>query len=171
MTLVEIGAIATVIAASVTDQTTSRVPNVLTFSAAGLAIAAHLAAPSGSGGVFAIVGLLAGLAVFFPLFALGAMGAGDVKLMAAVGAWIGWKAVLFVALYGSVAGGVLALFVAVRQQYLKQALANIKMLFLFWWVEGVKPLPELTLESSHGVRMPYALAIAAGLAVTLWQQQ
>lgn len=171
MAAAEVAAIATVIIASVSDLSTSRIPNVLTFSAAGLAITAHLVAPDGSGGVFAIVGLLAGLAVFFPLFALGAMGAGDVKLMAAVGAWIGWKAVLFVALYGSVAGGVLALFVAVRQQYLKQALANIKMLFVFWWVEGVKPLPELTLESTRGVRLPYALAIAAGLAVTLWQQR
>ena len=62
----------------------------------------------------AALGLFVGLAVFFPLFALGAMGAGDVKLMAAVGAWIGAKPILYVALYGSVAGGVLALVVAVR---------------------------------------------------------
>ena len=115
-------------------------------------------------------GLLAGLAIFFPLFALGSMGAGDVKLMAAIGAWIGVKSILYVALYGSVAGGVLALIVALRRNYLRQALSNLKMLAVYWWVEGIKPFPALTLESTQSLRMPYALAIAAGLAVTLWQR-
>ena len=118
----------------------------------------------------AVVGLLVGLLVFFPLFALGAMGAGDVKLMAVVGAWIGAKAIIYVALYGSIAGGVLAVIVALRRNYLKQALSNVRMLLTYWWVEGVKPFPALTLESTDSLRLPYALAIAAGLAVTLWQR-
>jgi Flp pilus assembly protein TadG len=63
-----------------------------------------LAAPAGLGATHAVLGLIVGLAVFFPLFALGAMGAGDVKLMAALGAWVGWQPVILVALYGSVAG-------------------------------------------------------------------
>jgi prepilin peptidase CpaA len=117
-----------------------------------------------------VLGLFAGLAVFFPLFALRAMGAGDVKLMAAVGAWIGAVSILNVALYGSVAGGVLAVIVAIRRGYLKKALSNVKMLVTFWWVEGIKPFPALTLESKEGLRLPYAVAIAAGLAVTLWQR-
>ena len=98
------------------------------------------------------------------------MGAGDVKLMAAIGAWIGAMPILNVALYGSVAGGVFAVIVALRRSYLKQALTNVKMLVTFWWVEGIKPFPALTLESTDSLRLPYALAIAAGLAVTLWQR-
>jgi prepilin peptidase CpaA len=169
MTIAEGCAVLTAIAACVTDVSTSRIPNVLTFAAAALAIVFHVSAPGGQGFTHAGLGLIAGLAVFFPLFALGAMGAGDVKLMAAIGAWIGWLPIVWVALYGSLAGGILALAIAFRKNYLRTALHNIKMLGYFWWVEGVKPLPALTLESSQSLRMPYAVAIAAGLAVMLWR--
>jgi prepilin peptidase CpaA len=169
MTAAEGLAVLTVIAACVSDVSTSRIPNALTFAAAALALVFHAAAPAGLGVTHTALGLIVGLAVFFPLFALGAMGAGDVKLMAALGAWLGWKSVIYVALYGSLAGGVLALIVAARSRYLKQAFSNIKMLGMYWLVNGVKPLPELTLESKHSVRLPYAVAIAAGLAVALWR--
>jgi prepilin peptidase CpaA len=152
------------------DVSTSRIPNKLTFPTAALAILYHALAPSGAGLSHAALGLLVGLLVFLPLFALGAMGAGDVKLMAAVGAWIGATSIIYVALYGSIAGGVFAVIVALRRRYFKQALTNVKMLLTYWWVEGVKPFPALTLESKESLRLPYALAIAAGLAVTLWQQ-
>lgn len=169
MTIAEGFAVLTVVAACVSDVSTSRIPNALTFAAAALALVFHVAAPSGLGVTHALLGLAVGLAVFFPLFALGAMGAGDVKLMAAVGAWVGWNPVILVAVYGSVAGGALALVVAARSRYLKQAFTNIKALGTYWLVNGIKPLPELTLESKQSMRLPYAVAIAAGLAVTLWR--
>ena len=168
MTIAEAVAVAVVIVACVWDVASSRIPNVLTFTAIGLAVAFHLIV--GGGAPYAALGLLVGLAVFFPMFALGAMGAGDVKLMAALGAWIGWKAILFVALYGSLAGGALGLVIGMRRRYLRKALSNLKMLATYWWVEGVKPLPALTLEAKDSQRLPYALAIAAGLAVTVWQR-
>jgi prepilin peptidase CpaA len=167
MTIAEAVAVAVVIVACVWDVRTSRIPNVLTFTAIGLAPAFHLIV--GGGASYATLGLLVGLAVLFPMFALGAMGAGDVKLMAALGAWIGWKAILFVALYGSLAGGALGIVVGMRRRYLRKALSNLRMLATYWWVEGVKPLPALTLEAKDSQRLPYALAIAAGLAVTVWR--
>ena len=170
MTIAEYVAVAVVVVACVWDVATSRIPNVLTFTAVGLALAFHQFGPAGAGVSYAGLGLLAGLAVFFPMFALGAMGAGDVKLMAALGAWIGWKAILFVALYGSLAGGALAILIGMRRNYLRKALSNLKMLATYWWVEGVKPFPALTLEAKDSQRLPYALAIAAGLAVTVWQR-
>lgn len=170
MSTAELFAVVTVCVACLYDVSTSRIPNALTFTAAAVGLLFHALAPSGAGLTHASLGLVAGLAVFFPMFALGAMGAGDVKLMAAAGVWIGAIPVLNVALYGSIAGGVLAVIVALRRSYLKQALTNVKMLVTFWWVEGLKPLPALTLESSDSLRLPYALAIGAGLAVTLWQR-
>jgi len=169
MTIAEGCAVFTAVTACIADVSTSRIPNVLTFTTAALAIVFHLFTPSGAGGGHAVLGLFAGLAVFFPLFALGAMGAGDVKLMAAIGAWIGWKSIIYVALYGSLAGGALAVIVALRKNYLRQALRNMRMLAMYWRIEGIKPFPPLTLESTHSVRLPYAVAIAAGLAVTLWR--
>jgi prepilin peptidase CpaA len=162
-------AVATVMLACFFDVTTSRIPNALTFITAAVALLFHAFAPAGAGWSHAVLGLFVGLLVFFPLFALGAMGAGDVKLMAAAGAWIGAASILYVALYGSLAGGVLAVILALRRNYLRKALTNLKLLATYWWVEGIKPLPALTIESKDSVRLPYALAIAAGLAVTLWQ--
>jgi prepilin peptidase CpaA len=170
MSAVETFAVMTVCVACLYDVSTSRIPNALTFTTAALGLLFHALSPTGAGWSHASLGLLAGLAVFFPMFALGAMGAGDVKLMAAVGAWIGALPILNVALYGSVAGGVLAVIVALRRSYLRQALTNVKMLLTYWWVEGIKPFPSLTLESKDTLRLPYALAIAAGLAVTIWQR-
>ena len=54
--------------------------------------------------------------------------------------------------------------------YLRRALANIKALLMHWWVTGIRPLPELTLDGGHGLRLPYALPIMAGLVVTLWSR-
>jgi prepilin peptidase CpaA len=103
------------------------------------------------------------------MFALGALGAGDVKLMAGLGAWLGWYSVIHVALYGAIAGGVLALIVSLWHGYLRRALRNIKTLLVHWWLSGIRPLPELTLDGGTGLRLPYALPIMAGLVVTLWR--
>ena len=170
MSVAEGVAVGIALLACLYDVSTSRIPNKLTFTTAALAILFHLFAPAGGGWSHAVLGLVVGLLVFFPMFALGAMGAGDVKLMAAVGAWIGAIPILKVALYGSLAGGVLAVAIALRSGYLKKAFTNVKMLLMFWWVEGIKPFPALTLESTESLRLPYAVAIAAGLVVTLWQR-
>lgn len=167
--LTEAGALALGAAACVTDLRRARIPNALTFGGIGAGLAFHAIAPEGSGAAAAGLGLLSGMLVFFPFFALGALGAGDVKLMAAVGTWVGWQAALNVALYGALAGGVLAVLVALWHGYLRRALGNVWTLLSYWWLTGIRPLPELTLDSGQGLRLPYAVPIMAGLVVTLWR--
>ena len=113
--------------------------------------------------------MVTGLAVFFPFFALGGMGAGDVKLMAAIGAWLGPGLALMTALYGAVAGGILAIGVALSHGYLRTALSNVWRLLTHWRYSGVRPLPELTLENNSGPRLAYAVPIFVGLLVTIWR--
>jgi prepilin peptidase CpaA len=168
MNIVEVCALSLAGAACLFDLKSARIPNKLTFAAAGLALVFHAAAPQGQGVGAAMAGLLVGLTLFLPVFALGAMGAGDVKLMAALGAWLGWHPAIYIALYGAVAGGVLAVLVASTHGYLHQAFRNLKGLLGYWWVAGVKPLPALTLESKSAMRLPYALPIAVGVVVTVW---
>ncbi len=169
MTTFEAGAVIIALGACVTDVAARRVPNILTGTAIVCGLLAHTLIPGGHGAAEALLGFTAGLAVFFPFFALGGMGGGDVKLMAALGTWIGWQAVLWTAIYGAVAGGVLALIVTLSQGYLRQAFSNIGSLFLFWWVQGVKPMPDLTLEHGRGPRLPYAIPVFAGLVAMLWR--
>jgi prepilin peptidase CpaA len=169
MIMAETAALIVAALACVTDLRSARIPNLLTLSAIAAALAFHALAPTGVGLAAAGLGLLVGLIVFFPFFALGAMGAGDVKLTAALGAWLGWHAAINVALYGALAGGVLAIVVALWHGYLRTALRNLQTLLSHWWLMGVQPLPELTLDQGKGLRLPYALPIMTGLVVTLWR--
>src|SRR5688572_2362189 len=85
--------------ACVTDVRSRRIPNVLTFGAAAAALLFHLFV-AGTGGLqTAVGGWLVGTVLFLPFFALGGMGAGDVKLLAALGAWLGPRETVWLALY------------------------------------------------------------------------
>ena len=154
--------------ACVTDVKNRRIPNVLTFGAAVLGTAFQVA-PDGTGGlVHALAGCAVGLAAFVVPFALGGLGGGDVKLLAALGAWLGPADALWMALYTGIAGGVLALAVAAFSGYLRQALSNIWLLFAHWKVVGIRPLHEVSLQGSGGPRLAYAIPIFVGTVVTIW---
>src|ERR1051325_1809379 len=121
-------AIGIAMTACVTDVRSRRIPNVLTFGAAAAAVAFHTLAPAGHGASSAVVGWFAGAAVMFIPFALGGLGAGDVKLLAALGAWLGPLNAIWLAAYAAIAGGVLAVIIATYHGYLKEALMNVWLL-------------------------------------------
>lgn len=150
------------------DLKTRRIPNVLSFGAAVAALVVHSYVDGWSGAGMSLLGWFVGAAMFFPIFALGGMGAGDVKLLAAVGAWLGPLAAVWVALYSGIAGGVMALVVAALSGYLTQAFTNVWALLMYWRIAGPRPLPDLTLESHRGPRLAYAVPVLAGVLVTLW---
>jgi len=168
MTPYQIVAITVALVAVAFDLATRRIPNVLTFGAAlaGIAGHAYVAGWSGAGGSFA--GWLVGVAMFFPVFALGGMGAGDVKLLGGIGAWLGPSAVVWVGLFSGIAGGVMGLIVAAAAGYLPTALANVSGLLMYWRIMGPRPAPALTLATHRGPRLAYAVPVFAGLMVTLW---
>jgi len=161
-----IGALLTL--ACVSDLRTRRIPNVLTFSAAGGALVFHCITGGWNAAGWSLAGYIVGLLLFFPLFALRGMGAGDVKLLAAVGAWIGPTQVAVAAMATSIAGAILALVIAVGSGYLMTALRNVWLLLAHWRVMGVRPLDAISLQGSKGPRLAYAVPIAIGTVVTLW---
>ena len=154
--------------ACVTDLRSRRIPNVLTFGAAAAALVYGAATGGWTGVGSAALGWLIGAVVFIIPFALGGLGGGDVKLLAAIGAWLGPAGAFWVALYAGVAGGVMALAVSLSTGYLRQAVSNVSLLLMHWRVWGLRPLSEVSLESSEGPRLAYALPIFAGLVTTLW---
>ena len=163
-----LGAFALAAAACWFDVRTRRIPNWLTFPAALFGLVAATVAHGGPGTVSSASGFLVGLALFFPLFALKGLVAGDVKLMGALGAWLGTSIIFGVAFYTTLAGGVLALALLVRHRYSGQAGRNLLLLLTHWRVFGFKPLDSLTLETTTGPKLPYALPIATGLALASW---
>src|SRR5262245_40577491 len=111
--------------ACICDLRTRRIPNVLTCGGAAVAIVDGIWVSGPSGLVTSLGGWLTGAAMFMPMFVLGGMGAGDVKLAACIGAWLGPMPALFVALYSAIAGGVMAVGVALCTGYFKQAVGNV----------------------------------------------
>jgi prepilin peptidase CpaA len=152
----------------VTDLRTRKLPNVLTFGAAAGAFGFHLANGGFAGLGWSAAGWLVGTALFFPLFALRGLGAGDVKMLAALGAWLGPAQAVWLAAFSAIAGGVFALGIAIAHGYTKQAFTNVWGLLGYWKVMGMRPHPGMSLEASGTPKVPYALPIAAGLVVTLW---
>jgi prepilin peptidase CpaA len=168
MTVFHISAIAVAVVAALWDLRTRRIPNVLTFGSALLAIVVHAYAGGVTAAGWSLAGWFVGVLFFLPIFALRGMGAGDVKLLAALGAWLGPGPIVWVALFSLVAGGVIGLLVALGYGYLTQALTNIWWMFSYWKAEGPKPVPQVTLATQKGPRLAYAVPVFAGLMVTLW---
>jgi prepilin peptidase CpaA len=150
------------------DLRTRRIPQALTIGGALAGIIFHFATGGWTSGAASLAGWTVGLLIFLVPFALGGLGAGDVKLLAALGAWFGPANAVWLALYTGVAGLILALGFSLLKGYLRTAMTNVSMLIMHWRVNGVRPLPELTLEHGKGPRLAYALPILAGTMVTVW---
>jgi len=167
-TISDVVVLAIGLVACVTDFRSRRIPNVLTFGAAAAAFVSWALAGGLSGLAFSLAGCLVGCLLFLPWFLLRGMGAGDVKLLAALGAWVGPSTALWLALYSSLAGGVFAVMVTLPSGYLSMMLRNVWGLLMFWRVAGLQPHPELTLATATGPRLPYAFPITAGVVAVLW---
>jgi prepilin peptidase CpaA len=158
------------VVATACDLRNRRIPNSVTFGAALLSIAVAFASSGLSGVSSSVLGWIVGCAMFLPFFALGGLGAGDVKLAAGIGAWLSAGDAFWMALYAMVAGGVLGVVVALMTGYFRQAADNVRLLLIHWRVAGIRPLPEMTLAHGRGPRLPYAVPIAAGTLLTvLWR--
>jgi len=168
MSFAHVAALVVALGGCVTDLRTRRIPNLLTVGAALVAFGYHGFTGGLSGLGVSIGGWLVGGVIFLPLFAVRGLGGGDVKLMAALGAWIGPTAAVWLALYTALAGGVFALLVALSRGYVRQALSNVWSILVFWRIAGIQEHPVFNVDSTRAVRMPYALPIAAGLVTTIW---
>jgi len=153
---------------AVIDVRTRRLPNALTFGGTAAAFVYHWSLGGLTGLGHSAAGWALGIALFLPMFLLRGMGAGDVKMLGAVGAWLGPMGALWSALYSVFAGGILALAVGARHGYLGKAFQNLWVLFGFWRATGVKPLSGLTLADARGPRLAYGVAIFAGTVAAVW---
>jgi prepilin peptidase CpaA len=152
-----------------TDVRWHRVPNWLTGAGLCLGLVGNLVlgglSSGGSGALSAelsaVAGAGLGFVLLFPLYAIRvkglgrAMGAGDVKLLVGLGAIVGPQALVSVAVYGALAGAVQSLVILANHGTLKLLLQQTLVL-------GSIPTPALS-----GRKAPYAVAIAAGVCLTM----
>lgn len=166
--LTTLAAVALVTAAAWADRRSGRIPNRLVLTGALAGLACQMLATGTSGAAAALGGLALGIALLLPFYLIGAMGAGDVKLMGMVGVFLGPSGVLSAAVLTFFAGGVLAIVVALRSGTLGRALANVRtMLFGSLVAASATRRVEIVSPVASAGRLPYGVAIAAGTLLHL----
>jgi prepilin peptidase CpaA len=155
-------ALAVVATASVIDWRTRRIPNLITFPLALGALVANGVLGGGVGVGAAAIGLVVGLLIFFVLVMLKAMGPGDAKLMAGLGALLGIVNVFWIGLFTCVMGGLLAVLYSLGQTSFPRMVHRTGELLKHIVLTGKLPKAD-ELNPTREDYMPYALAIALGV--------
>ena len=156
---------------AVVDVRQGRIPNWLTYPAMAMGILLRWSFFGWRGLVSALSGCLLAGGVVFLFYAVRAMGAGDVKLVAAIGSLLGPHDAGIVLMATAISGGVLALVYAAARRRLSVTFRNFGSALWFHSWRGLQTHPDLNLDNPSALRMPYGLAIATGTAyafVTNW---
>ena len=154
--------------ATFTDLRSRRIPNwlVLPFLAAGIVVSGIARGPAGLGQ--SALGILLAVCVLGIFCWLGGMGMGDLKLCAAVSAWIGPAQLAMALVMTGLVGGVMAICWATASGFLRQSLTGASDLILGFGKRGLRPHPSLVLDNPTTRKMPYAPAIAAGTILSFF---
>jgi prepilin peptidase CpaA len=169
---IELILICLVAQAAITDLAVRKIPNVLILSGLLLALILHLlGGPRWAPVSQWLAGSLAGFFLFLPLYLLRGMAAGDVKLMAMVGAFTGPLAALQIAAATCLVGGVMALAMLLWSGRWREGWHNLATICrpLLLRLAGVPLLPVALPPGASVGGMPYGLAIALGtMGFVVW---
>lgn len=169
-------------AATIADFSHRRIPNLIVLTGLLLGLGLNTFVPEGSGlfsryapGGMGLLAALGGMALggglLLPLYALRAMGAGDVKLMAMVGAYLSPAQILWTVLMVLLVGGLLSLAFAMKSGALQKTFSNVRLLFLGAFSSlMLREPPNLGVVGKSAGRMPYGLAISLGTGSYLLMQ-
>jgi prepilin peptidase CpaA len=141
-----------------------KVPNWITFPMilSGLVYASCMGGLSGLGA--GLTGMCVGLLTLLPLYAVGGMGAGDVKLMAGIGAWLGWEITLAAFGVSVIVGAVMALLMVISKKSMAHHYENF-LLILSEWMVIRNPYELSRIAAERKPRMtllPYGIPICIG---------
>ena len=152
------------------DMRRHSVPNLISLGGLvlGLALNIWLLGPGTEGLLTALGGVLLGLLVFLPFYATGGMGAGDVKLMAMVGAYLDPLHVLLAAGLSLAAGSLMGLGILLMRRGAGCMARRYTSSFQCLAVTGKWSYVPPAADEPAAARFPYALAIALGTLATLW---
>ena len=147
--------------AAVWDWRSRKIPNWLTVSGALTGITLHILLGGWPGARFALAGMGLALALLLPLVHLRALGAGDWKLMGAVGAFLGWQLFLFV-LFGSIlVAGVMAVVQMIRADRVSETFRNMWTLIKGFATFGMVNSAKISLDNPGLLKLPFGVAVAA----------
>ncbi len=143
------------------DWRTRRIPNLLTVSGALAGLAANAILQGWHGALISLEGAGLALGLLLPLVLLRGFGAGDWKLMGAMGAVLGWREMLAVLFASAVISGVMAVFQMVAARRVKETLWNVLTLAMGLATFGLHANPEISLDNPNLIKQPFGAAVAA----------
>jgi prepilin peptidase CpaA len=147
------------------DWRSRRLPNWLTVSGLVLGIAVHTALSGWHGALFAIEGAGVAMLLLLTPVLIRVLGAGDWKLLGAVGAFLGPLLVLFVLLGSVLASGLMAIIQIAYAHRVIETFRNLKTLVRGFFAFGLKPNPEMSLDNPARMKLPFGVAVAAATVV------
>ncbi|MGH9682729.1 MAG: A24 family peptidase [Candidatus Acidiferrales bacterium] len=144
------------------DWHTRRIPNWLTVPGLLLGIAVHAWISGWHGAVMSLEGAGLALVILLPLVLLRALGAGDWKLMGALGAFLGPIMFLFVLLTSAFIAGLMAIATLVWTRRVIATAKNLAVLVQGFFVFGIRPNPKISLDTPGLLKLPFGVAAAIG---------
>ena len=151
------------VAAASTDIATRRIPNRLVLLGLAGALVAQCLLHGVAGGAFGwLAGAATGFGLLLPFYLLRGMAAGDVKLMLAIGAWVGAEMTFYIVLATFVAGGVGAIAYALLRGRMRQMWANVRTLIVRRSRAARAEADDGPVEIASVGTLPYGVAIAVG---------
>lgn len=152
------------VVAAIIDGWKLKVPNWITFPFVIAGWIYCFAAFGWSGLGWSLIGTLVGLALLLPLYAIGGMGAGDVKLLAGVGAWVGPSVTAYAFCVSVLVGAVIAVAMVLYRRAWSKHSAQFKAILLeIWTVRNPDQLAAAAAErKSTMLLLPYGIPIAIG---------
>lgn len=156
-----------IVACVVCDLQNRRIPNVLTLAGVMLGLGVNIAIAGASGGLQGLAGMLVAIAILLPVFVVGGIGGGDVKMMAALGALLGVRLMVLGLVCGMIAGGVFMLVHLWRLGRIREKLESTRTMMLgAIYGRSVEPLHGPA-KDPHAVALPYSVPLGLGVLLVL----
>ncbi len=163
-TILKLVLLSMVLAAGIYDVRFRKIPNWLNLSGIVLGLGLNILLFKGHGLTAAALGLICALAVYLPLYLIRGMGAGDVKLMAAVGAIAGPQNWIWIFVATALAGGIISLVVIAVKKRWSRTFSNLGVILpeLLRFRLPSNSEPRLDIRHADALRLPHAVSIAVG---------
>jgi len=147
---------------AIIDYRVQKIPNLITFPTVVVALLYHFFTNGTDGLIFGVLGLTTGIGLLIIPYILGGMGAGDAKLMGAVGAIIGGKSVFVSFLLTALVGGIYALIIILLNQKQFKGFFKKQLITLQLFILTREFIPDPVEEDNKKPKLCYGVAIALG---------
>lgn len=147
------------------DFLTRRIPNWLTVSGFFAGLVANAILGKWFGALSSLEGALLALGILLPLVLLRGLGAGDWKLMGAIGALMGMLPTLLVLLASIFISGIIAVIQVLLTRRVKSTARNMVALVYGFWIFGLRANPEISLDNPTLMKLPFGTSVAMAVAL------